>query len=346
MKGERQPNIDNNISLTHDVEVQRDVLKVLQQHLIPFLMLLYVFAYLDRINVSFASLQMNKDLGFSASTYGLGAGIFFLGYFLVEVPSNLMLERVGARLWIARIVFTWGIIASLMAFVKNPTSFYILRFLLGVAEAGFFPGIILYLSYWFPTASRARAVASFMTATAFAGAIGSPLSGAILNLNGMGKLAGWQWLFLIEGIPSILLTVVVLKFLPNGPAEAKWLSPLEQTGLIRQLQAEHTLVQTRQTHSLREALTSSRVLVTLHGRIRYDFRDVWLWLLATTNSQRSFPRQQFSSGNFVRHPLPHNGCRYGSHWKTFGWNRRAAKTYFWLCFSSRLWPDHECLLSQ
>src|SRR6516165_4943012 len=161
--------------------------------------------FLDRVNVSFASLQMNAALGFSAEIYSLGAGIFFIAYFIFEVPSNLILHRVGARLWIARIMITWGIISSAMMFVKGPASFYGLRFLLGVAEAGFFPGMILYLTYWFPNDARGRAIARFMTATAVAGAIGSPISGLLLAMNGIGGLGGWQWLFLIEGIPSIFL---------------------------------------------------------------------------------------------------------------------------------------------
>src|SRR5262249_6078656 len=161
--------------------------------------LLYIVAYLDRVNVGFAALQMNAALGFSPEVYGFGAGIFFVGYTLFEIPSNLLLQRVGARIWIARIMITWGLISAGMMFVQGPRSFYALRLLLGIAEAGFFPGIILYLTYWFPASERARAIAYFMTAIALSGVIGGPLSGALLTLHGLLALAGWQWLFLLEG---------------------------------------------------------------------------------------------------------------------------------------------------
>src|SRR5216683_5226408 len=164
-----------------------------RRRLIPFLFLLYIVAYLDRINVGFAALQMNQALGFSATTYGFGAGIFFLGYVLFEIPSNVILARVGARLWIARIMITWGLVSSAMMFVRSASGFYTLRFLLGLAEAGFFPGIIFYLTRWFPARERARTIAAFMTATLVAGIIGGPLSGALLSLD-TGGLAGWQWL--------------------------------------------------------------------------------------------------------------------------------------------------------
>ena len=171
-----------------------------RRRLIPFLFLLYVVAYLDRVNVGFAALDMNRDLGFSAAVYGLGSGIFFISYTLLEVPSNLMLARVGAGLWIARIMLTWGLVSAAMAFVQDATTFYVLRFLLGAAEAGFFPGIIYYLTQWFPARERARAVALFMTGTAIAGVIGGPLSSGLLLLDGAGGFKGWQWLFLVEGI--------------------------------------------------------------------------------------------------------------------------------------------------
>jgi D-galactonate transporter len=202
---------------------------------IPFLFLLYIVAYLDRINVGFASLQMNRALGFSATTYGLGAGIFFIGYVLFEVPSNIILARVGARLWIARIMISWGIVSSAMMFVKSAESFYALRFLLGLAEAGFFPGIIFYLTQWFPRAERARTVAAFMTATLVAGVVGGPISGALLSLDGGGGLAGWQWLFLIEGVPAVVLGFVVLRVLTDRPADAAWLTDEERTALIASL---------------------------------------------------------------------------------------------------------------
>ena len=211
------------------------VRKKVTRRLIPFLFVLYITAYLDRVNVGFAALQMNADLKFSHAVFGIGSGIFFLGYCLFEVPSNLILARVGARLWIARIMITWGAIASAMMLVKTPLTFYALRFLLGVAEAGFFPGVIYYLSQWFPPDARARAIALFMTGIPFSGIVGGPISGALLNLDGVGGLAGWQWLFLIEGLPPIFLGVIVLWYLPNGPCDAAWLSSGERNVLIRTL---------------------------------------------------------------------------------------------------------------
>src|SRR5215210_257010 len=185
--------------------VGRTTLAKITWRLIPFMFILYIVAYLDRVNVGFAALQMNKDLGLSDAVYGLGAGIFFIGYFLFEIPSNLILERVGARIWIARIMLTWGVISAAMMFVTGPVSFYVLRFMLGLAEAGFFPGMILYLTYWFPARERARRVALFMTAIPLAGVIGSPLSGLLLSLDGLAGLQGWQIMFLLEGIPAVIL---------------------------------------------------------------------------------------------------------------------------------------------
>src|SRR5262245_57867531 len=173
--------------------------------LLPLMFAAYIIAYIDRVNIGFAALQMNAALGFSATTYGLGAGIFFIGYMLFEVPSNVVLARVGARRWIARIMITWGLVSCAMMFVRSAQSFYILRFLLGVAEAGFFPAIIFYLTHWFPERARARTVAAFMTATLAAGVIGGPISGALLTLDGRGGLAGWQWVFLLEGLPAVVL---------------------------------------------------------------------------------------------------------------------------------------------
>src|SRR5262247_3069865 len=194
-----------------------------RRRLVPFLFLLYVVSYLDRINVGFAALQMNAALGFSNVTYSLGAGIFFLSYTLLEVPSNVMLARVGARRWIARIMISWGLVSCAMMFVASAATFYTLRFLLGVAEAGFFPGIIFYLTRWFPSRERARTVAAFMTATLAAGIIGGPISGALLTLNGFAGLAGWQWVFLLEGLPAVVLGFVVLRTLTERPHDAEWL---------------------------------------------------------------------------------------------------------------------------
>jgi len=208
--------------------------------LIPFLFLLYVVAWLDRVNVGFAGLQMNSDLGFSSAAFGFGSGVFFLGYCLFEVPSNLVLHRVGARRWISRIMVSWGVISMAMIFVRTTSSFYVLRFLLGAAEAGFFPGVVYYLSHWYPEGQRASAIAAFMTAVPVSGVIGGPLSGALLTLNGLFGLAGWQWLFLVEGLPAILLGVVVIVYLTDRPEAASWLSSEEKGWLVSTLTAEQT----------------------------------------------------------------------------------------------------------
>ena len=179
-------------------ELERRVLRKITLRIVPFVMLLYFIAFIDRVNIGFAALTMNKDLGFSPTVFGFGAGIFFLGYFLFEVPSNLVLDKVGARIWIARVMITWGLISGAMAFVQGPNSFYTLRFLLGAAEAGFFPGIILYLSYWFPGRQRAAVTAIFMAAAPLSTVLGSPVSGALLEMHGMFGLSGWQWMFIVE----------------------------------------------------------------------------------------------------------------------------------------------------
>src|SRR2546428_11249134 len=203
-----------------------------RRRLIPFLFLLYIVAYLDRINVGFAALQMNQALGFSPRIYGLGAGVFFLSYVAFEIPSNVILARVGARWWIARIMISWGLVSSATMFIRGAAGFYTLRFLLGVAEAGFFPGLIYYLTRWFPARERARTIAAFMTATLVAGIVGGPISGALLSLDGAAGLAGWQWLFLLEGLPAIVLGGVVLIALPERPADATWLAADERGALI------------------------------------------------------------------------------------------------------------------
>jgi MFS transporter, ACS family, tartrate transporter len=208
--------------------------------LIPFLFVLYVVAWLDRVNVGFAGLQMNADLGFSSAAFGFGSGVFFLGYCLFEVPSNLVLHRVGARRWISRIMISWGAISAAMMFVRATPTFYVLRFLLGAAEAGFFPGVVYYLSQWYPERQRARAIAAFMTAVPVSGVIGGPLSGALLSLNGLFGLAGWQWLFLVEGLPAILLGVIVLVYLTDRPETADWLSSTERDWLVSRLVDERT----------------------------------------------------------------------------------------------------------
>lgn len=207
--------------------------------LVPFLMLCYVVAYLDRVNVGFAKLQMAQELGFSETVFGLGAGIFFLGYFLFEVPSNLLLHRVGARMWIARIMITWGILSGCFMYVETPAGFYTLRFLLGLAEAGFYPGVILYLTYWYPAHRRARIIAVFMSAIPVAGIFGNPLSGWIMDaFHGVSALQGWQWMFLIEAVPAVLVGIVVLLYLDNGIQQARWLTDDEKALLQREVEAD------------------------------------------------------------------------------------------------------------
>jgi ACS family tartrate transporter-like MFS transporter len=218
--------------------LQVRALRKVSFRLMPFLFVLYVVAWLDRVNVGFAALQMNGDLHFSETAFGIGSGVFFVGYCLFEVPSNLILARVGARIWISRIMITWGVISASMIFVRTPAVFCLLRFLLGAAEAGFFPGVIYYLSHWYPTRHRARAIAIFMTAVPVTGLVGGPLSAALLNLNGFRGLAGWQWLFLGEGIPAILLGVVVLFYLTDRPEEALWLSLAERRAINAALEEE------------------------------------------------------------------------------------------------------------
>ncbi len=231
--------------------------------LLPLLFLCYIVAYIDRINVGFAKLQLQQALGVDPAVfgkvYGLGAGLFFIGYFLFEVPSNLILHRVGARIWIARIMVLWGLISMGMMFIKGPVVFYCMRFLLGAAEAGFFPGVILYLTYWFAARERAKTVALFATGGVIAGIIGSPISGGILGWDGIAGLAGWQWLFLIEGVPAVLLGVLVLVFLPNSPRQARWLTEAQSHWIESRLANEAALLAQHQRHRLADAFTSSRV---------------------------------------------------------------------------------------
>jgi ACS family tartrate transporter-like MFS transporter len=259
--------------------VAQSALRKVRWRLIPFLFLLYIVAYLDRVNVGFAAIDMNRDLGFSAAVYGMGSGIFFLSYTTLEVPSNLLLARFGVRVWIARIMFSWGVVSTAMMFVNGAATFYVLRFLLGAAEAGFFPGIIFYLTQWFPARERARAVGLFMTATALAGVIGAPLSSALLQLDGALGLKGWQWLFLIEGLPAMLLAPVVLMKMTERPADATWLTPEERDWLSREIANEQA--QTENAHvTLRAALLSPRLwLVSVpYLCIVIAFYGVTFWL--------------------------------------------------------------------
>jgi MFS family permease len=267
------------------------------RRLIPFLFLCYIVAFLDRVNVGFAKLQMASDLQFSDVVYSVGAGIFFIGYFIFEVPSNVILERIGARIWIARIMITWGIISSAMMFTHqipwgpiaplfgltdSEFTFYFLRFMLGVAEAGFFPGIILYLTYWFPSEIRARKVALFMTAIAIANVIGSPISGGIMQfMDGVHGWRGWQWLFLLEGIPSVLVGILVFWLLPNGPRKTPWLTTAEQDLIIKRVEEDHAAKKDLgQKHSLRDAFGDARVwwlsLVYFCGVVCFYAVTFWL----------------------------------------------------------------------
>jgi ACS family tartrate transporter-like MFS transporter len=241
-------------------EFQRKTILKVSWRLLPLIVFAYLVAYIDRTNISFAALTMNKDLGFSAYLYGWGAGIFFIGYALFEVPSNIVLQRTSARLWIARIMITWGIISGLMATVSGPVSFLVLRFLLGVAEAGFFPGIIFYLTYWFPSAFRARAISILYVAIPVSNAVASVLSGAILEMDGVLGLAGWQWIFILEAIPAVLLAFVVLRVMTERPAVAPWLTAEERDWLEAELQAERTKVESAGHISLLQSFTDLRVV--------------------------------------------------------------------------------------
>ena len=238
--------------------------------LVPFLIVCYFVAYLDRVNVGFAALTMNKDLGLTSQAFGIGAGIFFLSYFIFEVPSNLFLERFGARKWIARIMFTWGLLSGATAFIPQIAAatgqsttavFYTIRVLLGIAEAGFFPGIIFYLTLWFPAAYRGRIIGYFMAAIPLSSVIGSPVSGQLLNLDGFHGLAGWQWLFVIEALPALVLSVVVFFYLTDRPADAAWLQPDQRAWLSRRLDDEYKVRVAAKHFSTLQALGDTRVLL-------------------------------------------------------------------------------------
>jgi D-galactonate transporter len=240
--------------------VERTTMARVTARLVPFLIICYFVAYLDRVNVGFAALTMNKDLGLSASAFGLGAGIFFLTYFIFEVPSNLFLERFGARKWIARIMLSWGILSGAMAFITGETSFYIVRLLLGAAEAGFFPGIIFYLTLWFPAAYRARIVGYFMAAIPASTVIGAPISGYILGLDGVLGFRGWQWLFILEALPAVLLSFVVFFYLTDRPAEARWLAADQREWLGARLDSERRQRERARHFTVKQALLNPHVL--------------------------------------------------------------------------------------
>ena len=276
---------------TEDPSLETAVVSRLMWRLMPFLFLLYIVAYLDRINVSFAILQMRTQLHLSDSAYGRAAGMFFAGYLLFQIPSNLILERVGVRRWIATLMVVWGIVSCLMIFIRGPLSFYSFRFLLGAAEAGFFPGIILYIKRWFPSRARARAVAWFMVANPLAGVVGSPVSGALLGLHGKG-LAGWQWLFVMEGLPAMLLGISVLWILQEWPREASWLTEPQRLWLLHELERQHTEDQIigesikKPARALWGVLTSGSVwlLSLCYFGVSTTMYGVTLWLPSTIRS--------------------------------------------------------------
>jgi MFS transporter, ACS family, tartrate transporter len=260
-----------------DPSIGPATLAKVRRNLLPFAFLLYIAAYLDRINVGFAALQMNRALELGDAAFGLGAGLFFVSYFLFEIPSNLILHRVGARTWIARIMISWGAVAMATAAARGAASFYLLRFLLGVAEAGFFPGIIFYLTLWFPAREQARAIALFMTASALAGVIGGPLSGMLLAMDGRLGLSGWQWLFVLEGLPSVILGVIVLFYLPDGPEDARWLSAAQKRWLAATVVSDREI---RKEGGPLGALTDRRawLLSILYFTIVTGLYGVTMWL--------------------------------------------------------------------
>ena len=250
------------------------------RRIVPFLFVLYVVNFLDRVNVGFAALQMNQQLGFSPEVYGFGAGVFFLGYTVFEIPSNLILRRVGSRIWMSRIMITWGLLAMAAALTEGRDSFYALRCLLGVAEAGFVPGMIYYLSDWFPARERARAVAQIWTATAVAVIVGAPISGLFMQMDGVLGLPGWKWVFILEGLPAVVMGIASLWLLTDKPADATWLDPEERAVLAAQLEREHRATGAHGVASLGAALSSPAVwaLSVLYFCIGFGFFGITLWM--------------------------------------------------------------------
>mgnify|MGYP001612824075 CR=1 FL=1 len=230
------------------------------KRLMPFLILLFIMAYIDRVNVGYANLEMSKDLGFSPEIFGFGAGIFFIGYFILEIPGSLIVEKWSARKWLARIIISWGILAVFMGFIQNTSHFYIIRFLLGLAEAGFFPGIIVYLGHWYRNQDKAKAVAMFMTALPFANIFGSPISGLILGINWLG-LPGWRWVFIIEGIPAIILGIITIFYLPDKPKDANWLEEDEKEWITDELEREKTAKKAVKHYTVGEAFRHRNIIL-------------------------------------------------------------------------------------
>lgn len=260
-----------------NTSIEKRTIKKVGLRLIPLMLVCYLVNYLDRINVGFAALHMNEDVGITATVFGWGAGLFFISYFLCEVPSNMALHRVGARRWIARIMITWGIVSTCFAFVQGPVSFMALRFLLGIAEAGFFPGMVLYISYWFPQEYRGRLTALFMTAIPLSALIGAPLSGFLLETASFWSIASWKWMFIIEGVPAIILGVVVLVYLTDRPSEAKWLTPEEKDWLVSKLSVEKTA---SHLSSFKDAFKSLNVMLmgVIHLGFAVGSYGIAIWL--------------------------------------------------------------------
>jgi MFS transporter, ACS family, tartrate transporter len=250
-----------NAGTTSDEAIGRSAMNKALWRIIPLIGLAYLCAYIDRVNVSFAAAQMNADLGFSATIYGLGAGLFFLGYALFEIPSNLMLVRFGARKWIARIMITWGLLSTAMMFVETPVQFYVLRFLLGVAEAGFYPGVIFYFASWFPPCHRSRAVSRFFIASLIASIVMGGMAGWLLGLDGNAGLRGWQWLFLVQGLPTVLFGLIVLRYLPDAPAKAAWLTRPEKDWIEGELAREQARIGEPAGHNVLAAFRNPHVLL-------------------------------------------------------------------------------------
>ena len=264
-------------------EYERATYRKVTWRLMPFLFVCYVFAYMDRVNVGFAKLQMQQDLSMSDAVYGIGAGIFFLGYFIFEIPANMMMQRLGARLWLGPIMILWGLVAACTMFVRSATSFYVLRFVLGIVESGFFPGVILYLTYWYTRQHRAKMVAAFMTANPLSGVLAGPISGAILAFaSGARGFRAWQWLFLLEGIPSILAGVAAMLYLDDNPSKAKWLASEERDLLLDRLHQEEDAKRSEgeSRHRLIDAFKSGRIwllCVVYFGFVMGNY-GLWFWL--------------------------------------------------------------------
>src|SRR3954452_10491598 len=263
-----------------DDSLEQATMRKVAFRLIPFLCVLYIIAFIDRINIGFASLTMSEDLGLSPTMFGLGAGIFFISYFLCEVPSNLIMHRVGARRWIARVMVTWGLVSAAFALIDSPWQFYVLRFLLGVAEAGFFPGVILYLTYWFPKRWRGRVTAGFVSAIPIASFIAAPLSGFLLQLDGLAGLRGWQWMFILEATPAVILGFVCLRFLTDRPEQAKWLKPEQRDWLVREMASESGPVEEHKLSEILGTLVSWPILrlALVYFGLTTGLYGIELWL--------------------------------------------------------------------